>query len=100
MAVEWSPSELLEKAEETLESARVMLNHNYTRGACNRAYYAIFDAARAALRTRQLGARVKTHAGIARLFSLNFVKNGPLSSDLGRMFRVTEEARYEADYLD
>ena len=96
----FSPTELFAKAEETLASAQTMLDHGYAGGACNRAYYAMFDAARAALRTRGLGNRIKSHAGIASLFSLQFVKDGPLPSDLGRIFRSAERARYDADYLD
>ena len=100
MSRSFNPAELFEKAEATLASAQAMLDLGYTGGACNRAYYAIFDAARAALRTRGLGGRIKSHAGIASLFSLQFVKDGPLHSDLGRMFRLAERARYGTDYQD
>ena len=43
-----TPAALLAKAERACASARVLLELNDTDGACNRAYYAMFDAARAA----------------------------------------------------
>ena len=44
-----SADDLLGKAERALASARLLLDAGDTDGACNRAYYAMFDAARAAL---------------------------------------------------
>jgi uncharacterized protein (UPF0332 family) len=40
---------LMQKAARALDSARLLLDAGDTDGACNRAYYAMFDAARAAL---------------------------------------------------
>ena len=39
----------MQKADRALASARLLLDAGDTDGACNRAYYAMFDAARAAL---------------------------------------------------
>lgn len=39
----------MQKADRALASARLLLDAGDTEGACNRAYYAMFDAARAAL---------------------------------------------------
>ncbi len=44
-----SPSAYLAKAERALASARLLLADDDREGACNRAYYAMFDAAHAAL---------------------------------------------------
>lgn len=41
--------ELMAKAHRAVASARNLLQDNDGDGACNRAYYAMFDAARAAL---------------------------------------------------
>ena len=41
--------ELFEKAIRAVSSARLLLASGDADGACNRAYYAMFDAARAAL---------------------------------------------------
>lgn len=45
-------AELMAKSRRALESARFLLAANDPDGACNRAYYAMFDAARAAPRQR------------------------------------------------
>jgi uncharacterized protein (UPF0332 family) len=49
MSDDLTPAALMSKAVRACESARVLLDLNDVDGACNRAYYAMFDAARAAL---------------------------------------------------
>jgi uncharacterized protein (UPF0332 family) len=71
--------ELLAKAIQASASAQLLLNAGDFDGACNRAYYAMFDAARAALLAS--GAKVepgiaKTHSGLISAFSLHLVKTG------------------------
>jgi uncharacterized protein (UPF0332 family) len=39
----------MRKAHRAVEAARLLLANHDTEGACNRAYYAMFDAAHAAL---------------------------------------------------
>lgn len=46
---------LMQKADRALASARLLLDAGDTDGACNRAYYAMFDAARHASK------RVRNH---------------------------------------
>lgn len=43
------PDALMSKARQAVKSAQVLLAEGDVDGACNRAYYAMFDAARAAL---------------------------------------------------
>ena len=52
--------ELLDKAERALASAQVLLDIGDVDGACNRAYYAMFDAARAALQAGNAQLRRKS----------------------------------------
>lgn len=88
---------LLAKANQAAASAKVLLDTGDADGACNRAYYAIFDAARAALLAT--GADVgKTHKGILSLFSDRLVKNGPFPREMGRLLKRAETFRYVADY--
>ena len=44
-----TPQELMTKASRALASAKLLLDSGDVDGACNRAYYAMFDGARAAL---------------------------------------------------
>ena len=63
------------------------------------AYYAMFNAARALLDMRGYGPEaVKTHAGVLRLFSLEFVNAGSLTAEYGRALRTAERLRNLADY--
>ncbi|NDP59395.1 MAG: HEPN domain-containing protein [Oxalobacteraceae bacterium] len=89
------------KAAQASASAHALLDLGDVNGACNRAYYAMFDAARAALIAS--GAPVKrdvakTHSGLIAAFSLYLIKNGPVSPALGKLLKRAEEIRMVADY--
>lgn len=92
-----TPQDLMAKAIQAIASARVLLDTNDTDGSCNRAYYAMFDAARAALLTIDLDAG-KTHRGVLNLFSEHFVKSGLLPKETGRLLKQAETFRCVADY--
>jgi uncharacterized protein (UPF0332 family) len=85
------------KALQAAASAKVLLETGDADGACNRAYYAMFDAARAALLA--CGHKVgKTHKGVLNVFSEHLVRNGPLPKEIGRLLKQAETRRYVADY--
>lgn len=89
--------DVMAKAMQAAASARVLLDTGDADGACNRAYYAMFDAARAALLAS--GADVgKTHKGVLNTFSDRLVRNGPLPKEMGRLLKHAETFRYVADY--
>jgi len=87
------------KAVQALASARILLDSGDADGACNRGYYAMFDAARAALIAcgHDVG---KTHKGLLNTFSEHLVKNGPVPKEMGRLLKQAEARRYVADYED
>ena len=92
---------LMAKAERAVASAQALLDMGDADGACNRAYYAMFDAAQAALLAAQVPvgeALGKTHRGLINTFSTYLVKDGPVSKELGRQLKRAEEARLVADY--
>lgn len=88
---------LMAKAVQAAASARILLDTGDTDGACNRAYYAMFDAARAALLATgaELG---KTHKGILNAFGDRLIKSGHLPKETGRLLKQAETFRYVADY--
>jgi len=93
--------DLLAKAIQAAASAKLLLDTGDADGACNRAYYAMFDAARAALLAS--GAPVepeiaKTHNGLISAFSLHLVKTGRVPVVLGKALNRAEELRLVADY--
>lgn len=92
---------LMAKATQAAASARVLLELGDVDGACNRAYYAMFDAAQAALLASGVPAPEalgKTHRGLINTFSAYLVKDGPVNKELGRQLKRAEEMRLVADY--
>ena len=93
--------ELLAKAIRAAGSAKMLLDAGDVDGACNRAYYAMFDAARAALLAA--GALIdpeiaRTHGGLISAFSVHLVKTGRVPVELGKTLNKAEELRLVADY--
>lgn len=93
---------LWEKALRASALAHVSFGLGDYDGTANRAYYAMFDAARALLRKRQgLTADVtKRHSTTIEQFSLFYAKAGLIDKELGRAFRSAFDARAKADYAD
>lgn len=93
--------DLMAKAIQASVSAKILLDTGDGDGACNRAYYAMFDAARAALLAS--GAPVepdvaRTHSGLITAFSLHLVKTGRVPVELGKSLNKVEDLRLIADY--
>lgn len=66
MSARLTPVALMMKADRACASARALLELGDADGACNRAYYAMYDAARAALLASGAPVRPdigKTHSG-------------------------------------
>lgn len=96
-----TPAALMAKADTACASAQMLLDAGDVDGATNRAYYAMFDAARAALMAS--GAPLepesgRTHSGLIGAFGLHLVKNGPVARELGRQLNRAHEIRLVADY--
>ena len=93
--------DLMTKAQRALASAHTLLADGDNDGACNRAYYAMFDAARAALIASKAAVPpevAKTHSGLISAFSLHLVKSGRFPVELGKSFNRVEDLRLVADY--
>lgn len=95
------PADQLGKANRALVSARLLLGDGDTDGAVNRAYYAMFDAARAALASVAPGlppGSIKTHRGLIAAFGEYVVKTHRMEAELGRTLNQVERIRLLADY--
>ena len=84
----------------SVASAKVLLDTGDADGACNRAYYAMYDAARAALLAS--GSPVepeiaKTQNGLISAFSVHLVNAGRVSVELGKTLNNTEALRFVAE---
>ena len=86
----------LARCEQSLRAARVLIDADLLLDAESRLYYAAFHAAVALLLTESLQA--KSHAGVAQLLGLHFVKTGRLDPDDARLFARLQKYRVEADY--
>ncbi len=93
---------LFAKAVRAAASAEVLLRAGDMDGACNRAYYAMFDAARAALLASKAPVEpeiARTHGGLITAFSMHLVKTGRVNIAHGKALNKVEELRLVADYL-
>jgi uncharacterized protein (UPF0332 family) len=89
------------KAAQALSSARQLLAAGDSDGSCNRAYYAMFDAAQAALllgRHATVQTPPKTHRGLISAFGQQLVLTGLVASQLGSALNQVERLRLLADY--
>ncbi len=107
MSESLSPETYIQKAEIALSGARVLLQAGDTDGACSRAYYAMFDAAHAALfalGVEELSAPIKTHNGLVGKFGQHIVMANHLAaeygSDLNKVQNLRELADYSGDPVD
>jgi len=90
---------LLGKGLTAAHSAQLLLDAGDANGAVNRAYYAMFHVARAAL--AQIGPEVgqaKRHVTVIGRFGRYMVKERGLDPELGRSFSLAFDLRTIADY--
>lgn len=82
----------------TARSCNAQADHD---GTCNRAYYAMYNAVRAALIAigEEQAAGAKTHHGLHTSFAALLVKPGFLPKSLGTKFTDVERRRLIADYV-
>ena len=103
MSQSLTPAPYMAKAERALSGARIFLKNDDSEGACNRAYYAMFDAAQAALMAFAAEAEatqssLKTHRGLIAAFGKHLVLGGHIAVEFGASLNKVERLRLLADY--
>ena len=88
----------LERARESLEEAKILLERGHGNTFVNRLYYACFYAVSALLLSRGLSSA--KHSGIRSLFHQNFVKANLVSVELGHLYDKLFDNRQKGDYAD
>lgn len=91
----------MHKAERALDEARLLLRGEKSEGACSRAYYAMHDAAHAALFAtghEAPDAPIKTHHSLIAAFGKELVLGGLIDAGFGRAFNKVQDIRQLADY--
>ncbi|MEM6256603.1 MAG: HEPN domain-containing protein [Cyanobacteria bacterium P01_D01_bin.156] len=86
----------LDRADSSLQAARLLIDTNFLDDAASRAYYAVFHAASALLLSENLS--FNSHSGVLRAISLNFVKTGRLDKSYGKNLKWLAELRQIGDY--
>lgn len=86
----------MERSLETLDEARLLLQHGKLHGCVRSPYYACFYAAEALLRTEGMGA--SKHSRVQALFNQLWVQPGRISKDLGRFYSQLFDERQAGDY--
>ncbi len=89
-------SEFMGQARERLADAQKIIGLVHPAVVANTAYYAMLNAARAALSERD--AHAKTHSGTWTLFSATFVASGEFPQELSVLARNAKDAREKGDY--
>lgn len=87
-----------QKAYDSLHEAEEVVKLGFWSLAGNRLYYAVFHMASALLLDK--GLMAKSHSGIIHLIGSQFVAQGLLEKEYGRLFSRLFELRQSGDYDD
>jgi len=88
----------LEQAEESLESAQLLLDNGKPRSSVNRSYYAMFYAVLALLAAKE--SSTSKHSGVIAQFDQEYVKTGTFDKNLSRWLHEAFDFRQRADYRE
>lgn len=88
----------LSKAFESLNDAKLLAQNNRWNACINRLYYASFYAVIALLLHNNYEGQ--THVGVRNQFNLQFIKNGKLSKEFGKLYSKLFDWRQKGDYGD
>lgn len=88
--------EELQRAEEELRAANLLLKEGFFFKSVVSSYYAIYHAAKALLLLK--GINPKTHEGVERMFGLYYIKTGEFDIKIGKALGRLMKMREEADY--
>ncbi len=87
---------LLEKSEEAIQVAEKLLKESYFSHAASKAYYSMFYAAQALLKSE--GINVIKHSAVEAMFGYHFSKTGRIDPKFHKMFIEARDVRELADY--
>jgi len=88
----------LQKSEEALQAAKIMLDKQMFSFAMNRVYYSLYYAVQALL--AQQGVAFAKHGQVKGYFNREFIKAGKLPKEIGRFYNKAFEYRQKFDYVD
>ncbi|MCB0209711.1 MAG: HEPN domain-containing protein [Anaerolineae bacterium] len=86
----------IDQSEESLAAAKLLLDAGYLNDATSRAYYSIFQAAKAALLS--INIETRSHTGVFNQLGKHLVQTGYLDKNLSRILASAYQLRQESDY--
>ena len=84
------------RSAQSLRAAELLSREGYPEDAVSRAYYAILQAAKAALLAHDVAA--ESHAGVKRLFGKHVVRTGHIEGQWAEYLARSADNRLTADY--
>ncbi len=88
----------VERAKETFEDAKLVLEQGHLHSAINRLYYTCFYLVSALLFTEGLSSY--KHSGVRSLFDRYWIRTGRLPVKMSEFYRQLFNRRQQADYAD
>jgi len=88
--------EILDKARQSLDAARLLLDQCYTDFAASRAYFAIFYTAEALLLQR--GLSFSSHAAVIANYGKEFSKTKDINPEFHKYLIAAQDFRSQGDY--
>lgn len=86
----------IEKAEKSLQAAKELFRKEYFEDACSKAYYVMFYAAQALLKS--IGIDVSKHSAVVAKFGQHFAKTRRIDPKYHRFLIDAKKKRETADY--
>lgn len=88
----------IERAQEEIDTARLLFQNGKLKAANNRAYYAIYYVLTAVLCLEPIA--FKKHKDTIAYFNKNYVHGGKFPNEIGRAIAKAEKVRHASDYDD
>ncbi len=88
----------MERSQESLRAAEIMLENNMLTFSMNRIYYAMFYADQALLVSRKTS--FSKHGHVRAYFNRELIKPGIFPTDMGRLYNKAIEYRQKFDFVD
>ena len=88
----------LQKSKETLNDAKIMVEIATLSSIVNRIYYAMFYAVNGLLLSKNFSS--SKHSGVRALLNKEFINEGLVDKELGKLYSKIFEERQEGDYKD
>lgn len=88
--------QLIQKAERSLEAARLLAQEDLVEFSVSRAYYSMFYIAQALLLGK--GLTFSSHAGVISAFGQQFIRDGTVPKEFHRALIAAERIRLKGDY--